>query len=216
MLENEELPDEADIELDDFMRERFAASAVTAVSAIVVDPVGVSAMLVPSDINNPGREGVLKGKKRLITESDREVGEVPMAYPSETSVLIAVLAAERSSLLRLDSEELAVCVVMDDDVGPVLIPLRCVSLLLEEDNRGGSDVLEILGTGASLDPGKTFAVDCSGPEVNEVPGVEMICGSDTWLELIATTVSRSGWENAADVDGCSPSLPDPTIEGGDA
>lgn len=31
LLENEELPDEADIELDDVMRERFAASAVTAV-----------------------------------------------------------------------------------------------------------------------------------------------------------------------------------------
>lgn len=101
LLENEKLRNGVDIEPDDARRERFAASAVTAVLAIEVDSVGVEAMLVPSDTNNPGREGALEGKKRLITESDRDVGEVPMAYPSETSVLIAVLAADRSSLLGL-------------------------------------------------------------------------------------------------------------------
>lgn len=156
------------------MRERFAASAVTTVLEGVTDSVEVSATLRPSDDESPGTDITLVGRTRLIKEFDREVGEVPKALPSETSVLLTVLAPDRSSMLELDTEGLVVCIMVDDDVDPVIIPLRCVSLLLKEDNRGGSDVIDTLGTGASLDPGKTLAVDRSRLGVTEVLGVEVI------------------------------------------
>lgn len=112
----------------------------------MADSSKVPAKLALFDVVYPSIEMTPVGRKRLITESDRDVGVVPMAFPSETSVFIAVLVAERSSLLRLGSEEmpeLCVRVAIDDDVDSVIVSLTWVPLLSKEDNRGCKGVLEI-------------------------------------------------------------------------
>lgn len=109
----------------------------------------------------------------------------------------------------------------DDDENPVMVSLRCVSLLLDEDNRLGSNVLDILGTGASMDPGMIFAVDCGGSEVTEMLEVGAICEIDgslapTDLTLLNPGVApRSVCENTGDSDESSPKLPDPITKEGD-
>lgn len=173
----------------------------------MADPSKVPAKLALFDV--PSIETTPVGRKKLITESDLDFGVVPMAFPSESSVLIAVLVAERSSLLGFGSEdtaELCVRVAMDDDVDPVIVSLTCVPLRAKEENRGCKDVLEVSGPAAFLDSGKTFAVERNGSEVTDVLGAELICGRETWLVLLFVivleldTVSRFGWEGAPDTD----------------
>lgn len=77
---------------------------MTAVLEGVADSVKVPEMLIPSDVEYSGTEITLVGKTRLIKEFDREDGEFPKAFPSETSVLVAVPVAEKFSLLGLEPE----------------------------------------------------------------------------------------------------------------